>query len=151
MRGREGLPMDLDIPRFCRELVIGTADAIIYADCDGVIRFWNGGAVRMFGFAENEAVGQSLDLIIPESLRARHWHGFDQTMRTGESRYGAGDILAVPALRKDGKRISVEFTILPFHGDDGRIAGIGAILRDVTARFEQTRALQRELAALRAK
>jgi PAS domain S-box-containing protein len=143
--------MELDVSRFCRELVTGTADAIIYADSEGVIRFWNGGATRMFGFAENEAVGQSLDLIVPENLRERHWHGFDQTMRTGESRYGAGDILGVPALRKDGKRISVEFTILPFHGDDGRIAGIGAILRDVTARFEQTRALQRELAALRAK
>jgi PAS domain S-box-containing protein len=143
--------MELDIPRFCRELVAGTADAIIYADSEGVIRFWNGGAMRIFGFAENEAMGQSLDLIIPENLRERHWHGFDQTMRTGESRYGAGDILAVPASRKDGKRISVEFTILPFHGDDGRITGIGAILRDVTARFEQTRALQRELAALRAK
>jgi PAS domain S-box-containing protein len=143
--------MELDIPRFCRELVTGTADAIVYADSEGVIRFWNGGAMRMFGFAENEAVGQSLDLIIPESLRERHWHGFKQTMRTGESRYGAGDILAVPALRNDGKRISVEFTILPFHGEDGKIAGIAAILRDVTARFEQTRALQRELAALRAK
>jgi PAS domain S-box-containing protein len=143
--------MEPDIPRFCRELVTGTADAIIYADSEGVIRFWNGGAARVFGFAENEAMGQSLDLIIPESLRERHWHGFDQTMRTGESRYGAGDILAVPALRKDGRRISVEFTILPFHGDDGKIAGIAAILRDVTARFEQTRALQRELAVLRAK
>lgn len=143
--------MDLDIPRFCRDLVTGTADAIIYADSEGVIRFWNGGAVRIFGFAENEAVGQSLDLIIPESLRERHWHGFDQTMRTGESRYGGGDILAVPALRKDGQRISVEFTILPFHGDDGKIAGIAAILRDVTVRFEQIRALQRELAVLRAK
>lgn len=142
--------MDLDIPRFCRDLVTGTADAIIYADSEGVIRFWNGGAVRIFGFAENEAVGQSLDLIIPESLRERHWQGFDRTMRTGESRYGTGDILAVPALRKDGKRISVEFTILPFRGDDGKIVGITAILRDVTAQFEQMRALQRELAALRA-
>jgi PAS domain S-box-containing protein len=149
MHGREGSSMDLDIPRFCRDLVTGTSDAIIYADSEGVIRFWNGGAVRIFGFAENEAVGQSLDLIIPESLRERHWQGFDHTMRTGESRYGAGDILAVPALRKDGKRISVEFTILPFRGDDGKIVGIAAILRDVTTRFEQMRALQRELAALR--
>ena len=143
--------MELDVSRFCRELVTGTADAIIYADSEGVIRFWNGGATRMFGFAENEAVGQSLDLIVPENLRERHWHGFDQTMRTGESRYGAGDILAVPALRKDSKRISVEFTILPFRGNDGKIVGIAAILRDATVRFEQTRALQRELAALRAK
>ncbi len=141
--------MDLDVQRFCRELVAHAADAIIYADSQGTIRFWNAGAARIFGFAKGEAIGQSLDLIIPQNLRQRHWQGFDQTMRTGESRYGAGDVLAVPALRKDGTRISVEFTILPFRDEDGRMVGIGAVLRDVTARFEQTRALQREIAALR--
>jgi PAS domain S-box-containing protein len=103
----------------------------------------------MFGFAEAEAVGQSLDLIIPQSLRERHWQGFDATMRTGESRYGAGEILAVPAIRKDGMRISVEFTIVPFRDEDGRMVGIAAVVRDVTTRFEQMRTLQRELAALR--
>ncbi len=141
--------MDLDLPRFFRELVTRCADAIVYADKEGTIRFWNAGAVRIFGFAEDEAVGKSLDLIIPENLRQRHWQGFDQTMRTGESRYGAGDILAVPAMRKDGARISVEFTILPFRDDQGRMLGIGAILRDVTRRFEQMRTLQREIAAMR--
>lgn len=141
--------MNLDLSRFCYELVARSADAIVYADSEGVIRFWNAGAARIFGFAEDEAIGQSLDLIIPQSLRQRHWQGFDQTMRTGESRYGAGDILAVPALRKDGSRISIEFTILPFRDDEGRMAGIGAVLRDVTSRFEQTKALQREIAALR--
>lgn len=142
--------MDFDLPPFCLELVTRSADAIVYADSAGVIRFWNAGAARMFGFAEGEAVGQSLDLIIPPSLRERHWQGFAETMRTGESRYGAGEILAVPALRKDGTRISVEFTIVSFRGDDGRMVGIAAILRDVSARFEQMKALQRELAELRA-
>jgi PAS domain S-box-containing protein len=142
--------MDLDLPRFCRELVTRAADAVIYADNEGVIRFWNPAATRIFGFTEAEAVGQSLDLIIPQNLRQRHWQGFDATMRSGESRYGAGDILAVPASRKDGSRISVEFTIVLFKGDDGKVAGIAATLRDVTTRFEQIRALQRELAALRA-
>ena len=141
--------MNLDLSRFCHELVARSADAIVYADSEGVIRFWNAGATRIFGFAEDEAIGQSLDLIIPQSLRQRHWQGFERTMRTGESRYGAGDILAVPALRKDGSRISVEFTILPFRDDEGRMVGIGAVLRDVTSRFEQTKALQREIAALR--
>jgi PAS domain S-box-containing protein len=144
-----GEAMGFDLSHFCRELVARSADAIVYADNEGLIRFWNAGAARIFGFAEAEAVGQSLDLIIPQSLRERHWQGFDATMRTGESRYGAGEILAVPALRKDGTRISVEFTIVPFRGDGGRMVGIAAILRDVTTRFEQTRALQRELAALR--
>ncbi|MGH7046093.1 MAG: PAS domain-containing protein [Stellaceae bacterium] len=135
-----------DFDQFCRTLLRETPDAVIYADGEGMIRFWNTGAERIFGFAEAEAVGQSLDIIIPEGLRARHWTGFNQTMRTGETRYGAGDILAVPALRKDGTRISVEFTVLPFHDADGRMIGIGAILRDVTKRFEETRALRRQLA-----
>jgi hypothetical protein len=85
----------------------------------------------MFGFSEAEAVGQSLRIIIPESLRQRHWGGFVQTMCTGRTRYGAGDVLAVPALRKDGARISIEFTILPFADEAGRIPGMAAIFRCV--------------------
>lgn len=139
-----------DLERFCRALVRDMPDAVIYADQEGRIGFWNGGAERIFGFTEAEAKGQSLDIIIPENLRARHWQGFDATMRTGKSRYGAGDTLAVPALRKDKSRVSIEFTVLPFHDERGRIAGIAAVLRDVTARFEEMRALRRELAALRA-
>ena len=80
------------------------------------------------------------------SLRKRHGDGFTATMQTGSTRYGAGEILAVPALRKDGRRISIEFTILPFRDNDARITGIAAILRDVTARFEEMRKLRRQLA-----
>lgn len=138
---------DFDVDRFCRTLIHEMPDAIIYADGEGVIRFWNAGAERIFGFAAAEAVGQSLDLIIPENLRARHWAGFAATMRTGDSRYGAGDILAVPALRKDGTRISIEFTVLPFRDAAGPMLGIAAVLRDVTRRFEEIRALRRQLAA----
>jgi PAS domain S-box-containing protein len=141
--------MGFDFSNFCCQLVARCSDAVVYADSAGIIRLWNAGAVRTFGFAETEAIGQSLDLIIPQNLRERHWQGFDNTMRTGESRYGAGDTLSVPAVRKDGARISVEFTIAPFRDDSGRMVGIAAILRDVTTRFEQMRALQRELAALR--
>ncbi len=129
-----------------RDLVARAADAIIVADAEGIIRLWNEGAARIFGFTAAEAVGQSLDLIIPAGLRARHWAGFSHTMATGESRYGGGDVLAVPALRKDGGRISVEFTIVPFHDADGRIAGIAAFLRDVSARFEEMKSLRRQLA-----
>ncbi|MBO0738373.1 MAG: PAS domain S-box protein, partial [Alphaproteobacteria bacterium] len=92
---------DFDVNRFCRILAQETPDAVIYADADGVIRFWNTGAQRIFGFSEPEATGRSIDMIIPENLRTRHWAGFNETMRTGSTRYGAGDILAVPALRKD--------------------------------------------------
>jgi PAS domain S-box-containing protein len=135
-----------DLQYFTEQLVDRMADAVIYADAAGIIRFWNNGATRIFGFAAAEAIGQSLDLIIPESLRQRHWDGFNTTMRTGQSRYDAGDLLAVPALRKDAARISVEFTILPFHDDDGRLQGIAAVLRDVTSRFEELRKLRRQVA-----
>lgn len=127
-------------------LLEAAADAIIATDRGGVIRFWNPGAARIFGFAPGEAMGQSLDLIIPENLRARHWDGYHAVMRTGESRYGRGDLLSVPALRKDGGRISVEFTIVPLKDAQGRMDGMAAILRDVTARFEEMRALKRQLA-----
>ena len=134
---------------FIRRLLAGCPDAIIYADAEGKIRFWNAGATRIFGFTESEAVGRSLDLIIPERLRARHWQGYDHVMKGGESRYGAGDLLAVPALHKEGRQISVEFTIVPMHDRAGAMLGIAAFLRDVTTRFEEMRALRRELAALK--
>ena len=135
---------------FVERLAVECPDAVIYADREGRIRFWNRSATRIFGFAATEALGQSLDLIVPESLRARHWAGYDRVMAGGESRYGEGDVLSVPAVRKDGKRISVEFTVLPVRDDAGAMLGIAAFLRDTTARFEELRALRRELAALKA-
>jgi PAS domain S-box-containing protein len=122
------------------------ADAIVAADRDGVICFWNPGAERIFGHAGNDVIGQSLDVIIPERLRERHWNGYRRTMATGESRYGAGDLLSVPALRQDGATISVEFTIVPLTDESGHMIGIVAIMRDVTSRFEEMRALRRKLA-----
>ena len=134
-------------PALFETIVRAAADAIVYADAGGVIRFWNAGAERIFGYAEAEALGQSLDLIIPERLRARHWEGFRKVMQTGQSRYGAGDLLAVPAQRKDGTRISVEFTIVPLRDETGRMLGMAAILRDVTQRFDEMKALKERLAA----
>ena len=128
--------------------ILSGPDAIIAADRDGVVTFWNAGAQRIFGFTAEQAVGESLDLIIPERLRARHWAGWKQVMATGQSRYGTGDLLAVPALRQDGTRISVEFTIHPLRDENGDMAGFAATLRDVTTRFEETRQLRRQLAAL---
>lgn len=133
---------------FCRALIEDAPDAIIYADTGGMIRFWNRGAERIFGFPQSEALGRSLDLIIPENLRQRHWDAYAQTMRTGQTRYSAGDVLAVPGVRKDGTRVSIEFSILPFRDRQGRMMGVAAILRDVSKRFEEVKALRRELAAL---
>ena len=138
--------MEFDPAHFAEGLVSGMSDAIIYADAEGIIRVWNRGATRIFGFAESEAVGRSLDIIIPENLRERHWRGYRATMHTGQSRYGDGQILSVPAARKDGTRVSVEFTIVPFTDNARRMIGIAAIMRDTTARFEELRTLRRQLA-----
>jgi len=124
-------------------IIADAPDAILYCDREGMIRMWNDGCVRIFGYAAEEAMGQSLDIIIPENLRARHSNGYTETMRTGQTRYGAGDLLSVPALRKDGTRISVEFSIIPFKDDSGTITGIAAIMRDITARFEEMKALRK--------
>ena len=138
------MPFDLD--QICRQLVTQAADAIVYADDQGLIRLWNTGAERIFGHSEAEALGQSLDIIIPENQRKRHWDGFGRTLATGITRYGADSLLSVPAIRKDGSRVSVEFTILPFHGEAGKIVGMAAIMRDVTTRFEELKALRKQVA-----
>lgn len=132
---------------FLARLTTDSPDAVIYADAAGHIRFWNDAATRIFGFSRDEAMGKRLDLIIPERLRARHWEGYDKVMAGAASRYGTGSLLAVPALHRDGRQISIEFTILPVHDDAGKLLGIAAYLRDATVRFEEMRALRRELAA----
>jgi PAS domain S-box-containing protein len=134
--------------RVLADAILSTqGDAIVAADQDGIISFWNPGAERMFGYASAEAVGRSLDIIIPERLRRRHWDGYSRVMRGGESRYGRGDILAVPAIKKDGTQISVEFTIVALHDEAGKLAGLAAVMRDVTGRFNEMRALKQKLAA----
>ena len=138
--------MTFDFDRFAVALVGLMPDAVVYSDEAGDIRYWNSAAEAMFGFTAAEAVGQKLDIIVPESLRQRHWDGYLRTMATGVTRYGAGDLLAVPAIRKDGTRISVEFTIVPFKDDTGRMVGIAAVMRDVTRRFEEMRALRKAAA-----
>jgi PAS domain S-box-containing protein len=137
----------LGLDLFYRTLAHEAPDAIIYADIGGMIRFWNRGAERIFGYSPAEALGRSLDIIIPEDLRARHWGAYGETMRTGQTRYGAGEVLAVPALRKDGARLRIEFTLLPFHGRDGRVLGVAAILREITRLAAEITASRGERAA----
>lgn len=132
--------------RIGEAILASAADAILATDREGTVNFWNPGAERMFGFSKKEAIGASLDLIIPERLRKRHWDGWLHVVESGETRYGAGDVLAVPAMTKDGRQISVEFTIILLRDADQQIVGMAAILRDVTKRFEETRRLRRQLA-----
>ena len=134
----------------CREVLERARDAFILADREGLIRFWNAGAERIFGYSGEEALGRGLDLIIPERLRERHWEGYRKVMATGVTRYG-DEVLAVPALRRDGGRISIEFTILLLQNDGGDLVGTAAIIRDVTARWEKEKELKRRLAELEAK
>ena len=133
-------------PGLGEALLHSASDAIIATDRDGLITFWNPGAERIFGFTAAEAIGQSLDLIVPENLRARHWSGFRHTMATGTSRYGHGDLLSVPGLTREGARISVEFTIVLLRDGTQAVTGTVAVMRDVTKRFEEVRELKRRLA-----
>lgn len=128
-------------------LISLAADAIIVAADDGSIIFWNEAAVRIFGYSEAEALGRSLDLIIPERLRNRHWVGYNQVMQSGETRYGA-ELLRVPALHKDGRPLSIAFTVALLPGADSATTVIAAIVRDETARRQEDQALRRRLAEL---
>jgi PAS domain S-box-containing protein len=136
--------------RLCGQIVQNAQDAIIFADRDGIIRLWNSGAEAMFGYRAEEAVGQTLDLIIPERLRARHWEGYRKAMATSVTRYGR-EVLKVPGVRKDGTRISLEFSIVLLRDETGHLLGPAAIIREVTARWEQEKAMKDRLAALEAK
>jgi PAS domain S-box-containing protein len=131
----------------CNAIVDNAPDAMIFADKEGIIRLWNSGAVAMFGYSAEEALGKSLDIIIPENLRGRHWEGYKRTMATGETKYGK-DLLAVPGIRKDGTRISLEFSIVLLRDEGGQPLGPAAILRDVTARWKKDKELKDRLAAL---
>jgi PAS domain S-box-containing protein len=132
-----GLPAAL-----CQQIVEAMPEAVVVSDRAGMVILWNPGAERMFGYAADEAVGQSLDLIIPERFRARHWAGYQTVMSTGVTRYGE-QLLAVPAIRKDGRRLSIEFSIALLRDDSGAPAGAAAIIRDVTARWEREHATGR--------
>jgi PAS domain S-box-containing protein len=131
-------------------LIQAAGDAIVAAAPDGSILLWNRAAARIFGYTEAEALGGSLDLIIPERFRVRHWQGFRETMRTGATRYGT-EVLRVPALHKDGRRLSIAFTVTLLRSPSREIQAIAAIIRDETSRWEEERALRQRIAELEAK
>ena len=141
-----GLPED-----FAGRILEGSPDAVVLCDPGGRVRYWNRGAERIFGFSRAEAIGAALDLIIPERLRERHWAGWRRVMTSGETRYGEGQLLAVPALHKDGRHISIEFSIQLLKGANGQLEWVVALVRDVTERYNSDKALRMELGALKAK
>lgn len=133
------------------ELVRGLADAVVVADPAGTIIFWNDASTRLFGWPADEAVGQTLDLIIPERLRDRHWAGYRETMATGETSYG-DRLLEVPALHRDGRRLSIAFTVTLMHEPgETQPSAIVAVIRDDTERWQERRRLRDEVAELKAR
>lgn len=134
-------PIDL------KQLMQAVGDAIMVADASGAITLWNPAAERMFGYTESEALGQSLDLIIPQRQQQRHWDGYHKTMQTGQTRYGS-DVLRVPAVHKDGHTLSIAFTVALLHSPDNQVAGIAAVVRDETSRFAEERGLRKRLMEL---
>jgi PAS domain S-box-containing protein len=128
-------------------IVQAAADAIVAADPSGKIILWNAGAERLFGYSPAEAQGQSLDLIIPEPQRRRHWEGYQHVMQSGQTKYGA-QLLRVPAFRKDGSRFSIAFTVGLLKDSAGHVEGIFAVLRDDTERFQSERMLRKRVAEL---
>jgi PAS domain S-box-containing protein len=129
-----------------QQLLDHAPDAILIADRDGTIRFWNHGAEQMFGHTAAEAQGQSLDLIIPEKLRARHWEGYYRVMASGRTKYTTG-LLTSPGVRKDGSRLSLEFSIVLLRDAQGDLEGCASIMRDVTVRWQREKELKQRLAA----
>lgn len=135
----------LTLPDLCCRILQEARDAVILADPEGIIRLWNRGAAEIFGYAAAEAVGQSLDIIIPERHRERHWQGYRRVMATGVTRYGS-QVLAVPGRHRNGRALSLEFTVTLVRDDHDRLLGVAAILRDVTARWQREQELRRRLA-----
>lgn len=132
--------------RFLEQFMSNASDAILISDKDGIIRYWNRGAEFIFGHTAAEAVGQSLDLIIPENLRSRHWEGYWRVMASGETKYKTG-LLSSPGVRKDGSRVSLEFSMVLLRDEAGGISGCASIMRDVTERWQKEKELKARLTA----
>jgi PAS domain S-box-containing protein len=138
------LPRDLPV-----RILDGSPDAILICDRSGIVTYWNAAAERVFGFSVSEALGASMNLIIPERLRVRHWAGWEMAMARGVTRYSEGQLLAVPALHKDGRQISIEFSIQLLNDSTGTVEWVVAFVRDVTEQYAREKALRAELNALR--
>jgi PAS domain S-box-containing protein len=135
-----------------QKIISAAGDAIVVCDVAGLITVWNPAAERMFGHSEAQALGQSLDLIIPERQRARHWDGYHKTAASGVTKYGDA-LLKVPALHRNGRTLSIAFSISLLMGEgteNGKVVGMLSIIRDETARFAEERSLKKRLAELEA-
>ncbi|QWE19058.1 PAS domain-containing protein [Polynucleobacter corsicus] len=136
------MSVDLDF----KALVTQLGEAVIISDRDENILFWNASAERIFGFTPEEALGKTLSIITPERFRERHSKGYFHTIQTGHTKYGH-TLLRVPAVHKDGRSISIAFSVSMLFDDQKRAIAIAAIIRDETERFQEERQLKAKLAA----
>ena len=134
-----------DMKKYLQQAVDMAPEAILISDREGIIRYWNNGAGQILGYSATEAVGQSLDLFIPEKLRSRHWEGYYRVMESGETKYKTG-LLSSPGLRKDGSQVSLEFSMVLLKDESGVMQGCASIMRDVTARWLKEKELKQKLA-----
>jgi PAS domain S-box-containing protein len=130
-------------------MVAAMGDAMVVCDAQGRVVVWNAAAERIFGFTAAEAMGERMDMIVPERLRKRHWDGYDVSMQTGNTRY-AHDVLRVPAVDKAGRTLSIAFTVFMLYGADGKVTACGSVIRDETDRFAEERALRKRVLELEA-
>ena len=137
------------LDNYLRQAVDSAPDAVLIADCEGIIRYWNAGAERILGYSADEALGQSLDLFIPEKLRSRHWEGYHRVMASGETKYLTG-LLSSPGIRKDGSQVSLEFSMVLLKDENGAMQGCASIMRDVTERWLKEKELKERLKACNA-
>lgn len=124
-------------------------DAVIVSDRQGVIRIWNRAAEELFGFAAAEAIGQSLDIIIPERFREAHWNAFDQAVVNGRTRLGS-QVRTTRSMHKQGHKLYVDLSFGLVTDEAGSVVGATAVARDCTARFEADKALRKRVADLEA-
>jgi len=129
------------------QLVECIGDAIVVVDAHEKIVLWNPAATRLFGYSEEEALGSTLDLIVPERQRHRHNEGCRKSMETGITRYGAS-LLKVPALHKTGSMLSIAFTVGMLFDEHHKVNGIVAVIRDETERYAQEKVLKQRIADL---
>ena len=125
------------------ELLDVLADAVVVADPNGIVVYWNRGAEHLFGWSAAEVIGQTLDLIIPERQRAAHWEGYRRVMASGVTRYG-DELLRVPSLHADGRRRSIAFTVTLLKEGD-QVTGIAAVMRDETQRWADEQELRKRV------
>ena len=135
-----------NIETYLQQTLNESQDARLIADREGIIRYWNAGAERILGYSATDAIGQSLDLFIPEKLRGRHWEGYHRVMASGETKYKTG-LLSSPGIRKDGSQVSLEFSMVLLHDENGAMQGCASIMRDVTERWLKEKELKQRLAA----